>query len=80
MSESEDFKKFKEDIDNLHSSLDLRVGSYLNSLKVESTEAVQSGSVKDALEILEKIQPIEDGRQMLSDCYKEFLKIFNDEN
>lgn len=80
MSESEDFKKFKEDIDNLHSSLDLRVGSYLNSLKVESTEAVQNGSVEDALKILDKIQPIEDGRQKLSDCYKEFLKIFNDEN
>ena len=79
MSESEDFKKFKEDIDNLYSSLDLRVGSYLNSLKVESTEAVQNGSVEDALEILEKIQPIEDGRKTLSDCYKEFLKIFNDE-
>ena len=78
MSESEDFNKFKEDIDNLQSSLNLRIESYLNSLKVESSEAVQNGSVKDALEILDKIQPIEDGRQMLSDCYKEFLKIFND--
>ena len=80
MSESEDLKKFKDDIEQLHLSHTLRIDSYLQTLKENSSEAVINGSVKDAQEMLSEILVIENERQKMEACQKEFIEILNDEN
>ena len=80
MSESEDLKKFKDDIEQMHLAITLRIDSYLNSLKVKSSEAVINGSVNDAQEMLSEIMVIESGRQKILACQKEFVEILNDGN
>ena len=78
MSESEDLKKFKNDIEQLHLSHSLRIDSYLKTLKEKSSEAVLNGSVEDAQEMLSEILVIENERQKISDSQKEFMEILND--
>ena len=80
MSESEDLKKFKDDIEQLHLSHTLRIDSYLMTLKEKSSEAVLNGSVEDAQEMLSEILVIENGRQKIAACQKEFVEILNDGN
>ena len=78
MSESEDLKKFKDDIDQMHLALTLRIDSYLKTLKEKSSEAVLNGSVEDAHEMLSEILVIENERPKISDSQKEFMEILND--
>lgn len=80
MSESEDLKNFKNDIEQLNLSYTLRIDSYLMTLKEKSSEAVLNGVVKDAQEMLSEIMVIENGRQKMAACQKEFIEILNDEN
>ena len=78
MSESEDLKKFKDDIEQLHLTHTLRIDSYLQTLKENSSEAVLNGSVEDAQEMLSEILVIENERQKISASQKEFMEILND--
>ena len=78
MSESEDLKKFKNDIEQLHLSHTLRIDSYLQTLKENSSEAVLNGSLEDAQEMLSEILVIENGRQRMEASQKEFMEILND--
>ncbi len=78
MSESEDLKKIKDDIEQLHLSHTLRIDSYLQTLKEKSSEAVLNGSVEDAQEMLSEILVIENERQKISASQKEFMEILND--
>ncbi len=80
MSESEDLKKFKDDIDQMNLAFTLRIDSYLMTLKEKSSEAVNNGSVSDAQEMLSEIMLIESGRQKILACQKEFVEILNDGN
>jgi len=80
MSESEDLKKFKDDIDQMNLAFTLRIDSYLMTLKEKSSEAVNNGSVSDAQEMLSEIMLIESGRQKILASQKEFVEIFNDGN
>ncbi len=80
MSESEDLKKFKDDIDQMNLAFTFRIDSYLQTLKEKSSEAVKNGSVSDAQEMLSEIMVIESGRQKILACQKEFVEILNDGN
>ena len=50
------------------------------TLKEKSSEAVLNGSVEDAQEMLSEILVIENGRQKIAACQKEFVEILNDGN
>jgi len=77
MAESNDIQALKKELEELVKSINSKVDSYIQVLKVKSSDEILSGSISEAQKMLGQIVPIEEGYRQLSGCHDIFLEVLN---
>lgn len=76
MSEKVNISQMKTEISKLIEDFNKKIDSYLEAIKISSSEEVINGSVEEAQKLLELHQGIEGKKENLSTCLNEFIEVF----
>lgn len=77
MADANNIQAVKIELEELVKSINSKVDSYIQALKLKSSDEILSGSISEAQKMLNQIVPIEEGYRQLSGCHDIFLEVLN---
>ena len=77
MADANNIQAVKLELEELVKSINSKVDSYIQALKLKSSDEILSGSISEAQKMLNQIVPIEEGYRQLSGCHDIFLEVLN---
>lgn len=77
MADANNIQAVKIELEELVKSINSKVDSYIQALKLKSSDEILSGSISEAQKMLNQIIPIEEGYRQLSGCHDIFLEVLN---
>jgi len=77
MAEAHNTEKVKKELEELVKSISSKVDSYIQVLKLKSSDEILSGSIQAAQKLLNQIAPIEEGYKELSESHDKFFEVLN---